>query len=93
MAAAGTNAGSGPRPVAGSLARPPSREPASLIADLTTCGATQSHVARILNVSEASVSRWANGTRNPSPYTLRRLSNLHRDLTAWDRTDTEQVAS
>lgn len=50
---------------------------ADMIRDITATGGTQRHIARALNVSEASVSRWANGTRRPCGYVLFRLARLH----------------
>lgn len=66
---------------------------ADLIASLYACGASHRHVARILNVSETTVSRWATGARTPCRYNAHRLWRLWRDVTAWDHIDTEQVAS
>lgn len=64
-----------------------------LIADLVEAGATQGHIARILNVTPATVSLWRRGERTPCRYNAQRLWRLWRDLTAWDTTDTKQGAA
>lgn len=51
-----------------------------MVRDLVEAGATYGHIARILGVSVSAVSRWANGTRQPSGYSLFRLARLHRRI-------------
>ena len=54
-----------------------------LIADIVRCGGTQSHIARILNVDEALITRWKNGHGTPGPLRLAMLQQLHEQVTAW----------
>lgn len=75
------------------LQRRSSPQAVDLIADIEAMGGTQGHIARILNVTPASVSLWRRGERTPSRYNVQRLWRLRRDLTAWDVTDTKQGAA
>ena len=66
---------------------------AELLRSIYDCGATSGHVARILNVSEATVSRWGSGERRPCEYNLQRLQRLKEDLLAWDMPTAQREAS
>lgn len=49
-----------------------------LINSITAAGGTGHHIARILNVSDALVSRWRNGHREPNDLQLAELRRLHQ---------------
>lgn len=51
---------------------------AELVTELVDAGATQGHIARVLYVSPAVVSRWVAGDRTPSGWLFSELERLHR---------------